>query len=127
MNEVANEETAQTNETPRAAQPVVAPPVNIIETQDGYTLEAEIPGVSKDGVEITVDENQLTILGRRPKADPKARALYRESTGTDYRRVFELDPAVDATKITANVEQGVLTIHLPFSERVKPRRISIAE
>jgi HSP20 family protein len=126
MNTVINEET-QTNEAPRAAQPVVAPPVNIIETKDGYTLEAEIPGVSKDGVEITVEENQLTILGRRNRTDSKAQVLYRESADTDYRRVFELDPAVDATKITANVEQGVLTIQLPFSERVKPRKISIAE
>jgi HSP20 family protein len=126
MNTVINEET-QTNEAPRAAQPVVAPPVNIIETKDGYTLEAEIPGVSNDGVEITVEENQLTILGRRNRTDSKAQVLYRESADTDYRRVFELDPAVDATKITANVEQGVLTIQLPFSERVKPRKISIAE
>lgn len=125
MNTIINEET-QTNQAPRAAQPVIAPPVNIIETKDGYTLEAEIPGVSKDGVEITVEDNQLTILGRRNRTDSKARVLYRESADTDYRRVFELDPAVDATKITANVEQGVLTVQLPFSERVKPRKISIA-
>jgi HSP20 family protein len=126
MNAVINED-ARTKEAPRAAQPVVAPPVNIVETKDGYTLEAEIPGVSKEGVEITVEENQLTILGRRTRTDSKALALYRESTGADYRRVFELDPAVDAARITANVEQGVLTIQLPFSERVKPRKISIAE
>jgi len=127
MNAVVNGEEARTKEAPRAAQPVVAPPVNIVETNNGYVLEAEIPGVSKDSVEITVEENQLTILGRRPKADQNVQALYRESTDTDYRRVFELDPAVDAAKITANVEQGVLTIQLPFSERVKPRKISIAE
>ena len=127
MNAVANGGETRTTEAPRAAQPVVAPPVNIIETKDGYILEAEIPGVSKDGVDITVEENQLTILGRRTRTDTKAQALYRESADTDYRRVFELDPAVDATKITANVEQGVLTIQLPFSERVKPRKISIAE
>ncbi len=118
---------ARTTEAPRAAQPVVAPPVNIIETENGYTLEAEIPGVGKDGVEITVEDDQLTILGRRQKTDPKARVLYRESADTDYRRVFELDPAVDTAKITANVEQGILTVQLPFSERVKPRKITIAE
>jgi HSP20 family protein len=127
MNAVANGEETRTKEAPRAAQPAVAPSVNIIETKDGYILEAEIPGVSKDGVEITVEENQLTILGRRSKPDQKVQVLYRESADTDYRRVFELDPAVDATKITANVDQGVLTIQLPFSERVKPRKISIAE
>jgi HSP20 family protein len=126
MNAVANGD-ARTTEAPRAARPVVAPPVNIIETNDGYTLEAEIPGVSRDGVDITVEENQLIIVGRRTKTDSKAQVLYRESADADYRRVFELDPAVDAAKITANVEQGVLTIQLPFSEQVKPRKISIAE
>jgi HSP20 family protein len=127
MNAVANGEETRTTEAPRAPQPAVAPPVNIIETKDGYVLEAEIPGVSKDGVDITVEENQLTILARRSKTDPKAQVLYRESADTDYRRVFELDPAIDAAKITANVEQGVLRLHLPFSDRVKPRKISIAE
>ena len=126
MNAVINGD-APTTEAPRVAQPAVAPPVNIIETTDGYTLEAEIPGVSKDGVDITVEENQLIIVGRRTRTDTKAQALYRESADADYRRVFELDPAVDAAKITANVEQGVLTIQLPFSEQVKPRKISIAE
>jgi HSP20 family protein len=126
MNAVINGD-ARTQEAPRVAQTAVAPPVNIIETKDGYTLEAEIPGVGKDGVDITVEENQLTILGRRTRTDAKAQVLYRESADTDYRRVFELDSAVDATKITANIEQGVLTIQLPFSERVKPRKISIAE
>ena len=125
MNAVINED-AKTNETSRAAQLAVPPLVNIVETKDGYTLEAEIPGVSKDGVDITVEENQLTILARRPKTGSKAQVLYRESADTDYHRVFELDPAIDAAKITAHVEQGVLTIQLPFSERVKPRKISIA-
>lgn len=125
MNAVLNAEVP-TQETQRTTRPTVAPPVNIIETKDGYTLEAEIPGVGKDGVEITVEDNQLTIVGRRQKEDVKAQTLYRESEEGDYRRVFELDPAIDAAKIAAKVEQGILTVSLPFSERVKPRKITIA-
>lgn len=126
MNAVINGD-ARTQDQSRAGQAVVVPPVNIVETKDGYTLEAEIPGVGKDGVEITTEGNQLAILGRRQKTDLKAQALHRETAEADYRRVFELDPAIDTAKITANVEHGVLTIRLPFSERVKPRKITVTE
>jgi HSP20 family protein len=123
----AIDENTKAQDAPRARQATVAPHVNIIETKDGYTLEAEMPGVGKDGVEITVEDNELTIVGRRQKDGLKAELLYRESDDADYRRVFELDPAVDTAKITAHVEQGILTVQLPFSERVKPRKISISE
>jgi HSP20 family protein len=105
----------------------VSPPVNIFENQDGYVIEAEIPGVNKDGLEITVEGNELTILGRRVKADVTAQALYRESDDSDYRRSFELDPAIDAGKIEAKVEQGLLTLRLPKSEKAKPHKILVAE
>lgn len=124
MNTVVNGE-ARAQETPRGTQPALLPLVNIVETKNGYTLEAEVPGVNKDGVEITVDGNELVILGRRQKTESNAQLLYRESADADYRRVFELDPAIDAGKIAAKVEQGVLTLELPFSERVKPKKITI--
>jgi HSP20 family protein len=126
MNTVIDENT-KTQDAPRSHQATVAPHVNIIETKDGYTIEAEVPGVGKDGVEITVEDNQLSLVARRQPDDLKAELLHRESAGADYRRVFELDPAIDTAKITAHVEQGILTVKLPFSERVKPRKISISE
>ena len=51
--------------------------------------------------------------------------LYRESRAANYRRVFELDPAIDTSKISAEVRQGLLTLTLPKAERVKPRKIEI--
>jgi HSP20 family protein len=126
MNAVINEET-ETRETSRPTQATVAPQVNVFETKDGYTLEAEIPGVGRDGVDISVNGNELTILARRQPEDATLQPLYRESADADFRRVFELDPAIDAAKITATVEQGVLTVHLPYSEQVKPRKIAITE
>jgi HSP20 family protein len=51
--------------------------------------------------------------------------LFRESNTADYRRVFELDPAIDTSKVSAKIEQGVLTVTLPKSERVKPRKIKV--
>jgi HSP20 family protein len=108
-------------------RPFITPEVNIFETKDSYVLEAELPGVNKDGLEITLEGNELTILGRRERSESKAGLLYRESSVADYRRVFELDPAIDTAKINANVDQGVLTLHLPKSERVKPRKVTVSD
>ena len=102
----------------------VSPKVNITENKDGYVLEAEMPGVAKEGLEISVEDNELTITGRR-QPDPSANLLYRESPQADYRRVFELDPSIETGKISAQIEQGILTLTLPKAEKVKPRRISV--
>ncbi len=123
--------TTVQNETPKAVsnevrrQEYVAPEVNIFETGDGYIVEAEMPGVSKDGLNITVEGNELTIVGQRTTEEPDGQPLFQESRHADYRRVFEIDPAIDTAKVTARIEQGVVTVTLPKSERVKPRRISV--
>jgi HSP20 family protein len=103
------------------------PPANILETNEGYLLEAEMPGVAKDGIEVTVENGELVILGRRGDKDLPGTALYRESRPLDYRRVFDLDPSIDTSKITARMEQGVLFLTLPKAEEVKPRRIQVTD
>jgi HSP20 family protein len=112
-----------------AAQRVtfVTPVANILETADGYLLEAEMPGVAKDGLEVTVENGELTIVGRRADKELPGAALYRESRPQDYRRVFDLDPSIDTGKITAKMEQGILTLNLPKAEQVKPRRITVTD
>jgi len=103
----------------------VLPPVNIFETKEGYVLEAEMPGVPKEGLEITLEGNEITIVGHRRDSSLGGTALFGECSGADYRRVFELDPAVDTSRVTARMEQGILTLTLPKSERVKPRKIQV--
>jgi HSP20 family protein len=103
----------------------LTPLANILETRDGYVLEAEMPGVNKDGLEITVENRELTIAGHRAALEPRGREIYRESRAFDYRRTFELDPSIDTTKVTAKIDQGVLTLHLPKTEAVKPRKIAV--
>ena len=105
----------------------ITPDVNIYENADGYVLEAEMPGVNREGLDITVDANQLTVVGRRVTAEVPGESLYRESVVADYRRAFELDPAIDTAKISAHIEQGVVTVQLPKSERVKPRKITVSD
>lgn len=115
---------AAQNGTPRRTA-FITPPANIRETKDGYTLEVEMPGVGKDGLEITIENNELTLWGRRNESELKGQVVYRESRPLDFRRVFELDPVIDAARINAKMEQGVLTLTLPKAESVKPRKISV--
>lgn len=127
-----------TSSTPTAANPAPAgngaprvdyltPLANILETKDAYMLEAELPGVAKDGLEVSVENGQLTIVGHRKAGAVPERPLYVESRALDYRRTFELDPSINTAGIQAKLEQGVLTLTLPKAEAVKPRRITITE
>lgn len=104
----------------------IPPPANIAANENEYLLEVEMPGVDKDGVEITVDGSELTIIGRRKQELPDGELVYSESPLADYQRVFELGPDVDTGRISAQMEQGVLKLHLPKSETAKPRKIPIA-
>jgi HSP20 family protein len=117
----------ETAEAPMRAerQEYILPEVNIFEEKDGYTLEAEMPGVSKDGLEVLLEANELTILGHRQRPAVSGQVIFRESQPADYRRVFELDPAIDTSRIAAKMNQGVLTLTLPKSEQVKPRKIAV--
>jgi len=124
--------TTHEKEAPRKAERVqpeefISPDVNIHETKDGYVLEAEMPGVNKDGLEITLENNELTITGRRSNETVPGEPLFRERSAVNFRRVFELDPAIDAGRINAKVNQGVLTLTLPKSEQVKPRKITVGD
>jgi|SRR6185369_3811512 HSP20 family protein len=105
----------------------VTPMANILETKEGYLVEAEMPGVSKDGLELTVENGELAIVGRRSTVKPVGTRLYRESRDFDFRRVFELDPSIDTSRITAKLEHGILKVHLPKTEAVKPRRIAVTD
>jgi HSP20 family protein len=114
----------RSNEEPRRVQ-YVTPPVDVESTEEGYVLRAEMPGVDKAGLEITVENGELTILGHRREVQFPGEPVYREIRHNDYRRVYELDPAIDTARVSARIDQGLLTLTLPKAERVKPRRISV--
>jgi HSP20 family protein len=127
MNSTLNKPDSQTAVAQNGTNRVnyLTPLANILESKDGYVLEAEMPGVNKDGLEVTVENGELTIVGRRATVEKRGRELYRESRAFDFRRTFELDPSVDTAKITAKIDQGVLTLQLPKAEAVKPRKITV--
>ena len=122
--------TATQPEAP--ARRYVRPAASITETTEGFVVQVEMPGVNRQGLEITFENGELTLVGHRAPAAPghdgatAPQALYRESRQADYRRVFEVDSTIDAARIGANLEQGLLTLNLPKAEAAKPRRIEIS-
>ena len=103
----------------------VQPPADVSSTDVGYVIRAEMPGVEKDALEITVEHGELIILGRRKPIEVTGELIYSEIRLHDFRRVYELDPSIDSTKISANIEEGILTVTLPKAETVKSRKIAV--
>jgi HSP20 family protein len=110
----------------RQTEQFVSPMATVLENNDGYTLQVEMPGVNKEGLEVSVENNELTIIGRRSLPSVGGTLIHRESRRENFRRAFELDPSIDTAKIAAKIEQGVLTLTLPKAEQVKPRKITVS-
>jgi HSP20 family protein len=104
------------------------PAASIIENAEGYIIEADMPGVARDGIELNVENDVLTIRGKRAESpvNGNGRALHRESPSRNYRRAFQLTREIDRSRVTAKFEQGVLQVYLPKSEALKPRRVEVA-
>jgi HSP20 family protein len=104
-----------------------APALDVEETADGYTLHVELPGVPPEDVEVSLEENVLTISGER--------RFYADRSEEDFRRIerhvgrfhrsVRMPDRVDGSGVTATAKDGVLTIHVPKAEEAKPRRIPI--
>ena len=114
------------NAVQRRAEQFVTPVASVVEDGDAYLLKVEMPGVNKEGLEISVENNELRIIGRRSLPEIEGTPIHRESRTENFRRVFELDPSIDTSKISAHIEQGILTLRLPQAEQVKPRKIAVS-
>ena len=126
MNTLVRENRSNASNGERAAEQFIAPAATVLENADGYTLEVEMPGVSKENLEMWSENNELTILGRRSMPSIEGTLIHRESRQENFRRAFELDPSIDAEKISAKIKQGVVILTLPKAEQVKPRKIAVA-
>jgi HSP20 family protein len=128
---MSNTVTKPDNGAPEAARAeqqkiYLTPRVNIHENKDGYVLHAEMPGVGKDGLELLLENDELTILGHRKQVESPGDYVHQEAATRDYRRIFTLDPSIDTTRIGARIDQGLLTLELPKAEKVKPRKIQVS-
>lgn len=105
----------------------IKPLYELKETDEAWGLVVHLPGVVKDGLEISVEENVLRIRGRRAWVRPEGwTQLYRESVDAPFVLSLEHDNSVDADKIHAELKDGVLRVSLPKAEAVKPRKIAVS-
>ena len=114
------------NSDQQRSEQFMTPVASVTEGADVYMLNVEMPGVNKEGLEISVENNELTIIGRRSLPQIDGTLIHRESRPENFRRVLELDPSIDMSKISARIDQGVLTLTLPKAEQVKPRKITVS-
>jgi HSP20 family protein len=126
MNTLVRENRSGAGNNERATEQFIAPAATVLENADGYTLEVEMPGVNKETLEMWIENNELTVSGRRSMPSVEGTLLHRESRPENFRRTFELDPSIDSAKISAKIEQGVVSLTLPKAEQVKPRKIAVA-
>ena len=104
------------------------PPVDVRETDNSYVFAAELPGLTKDDVEITLEDNLLTLSGERELGEKSEDENYPrvERSHGKFSRSFSLPSQVDNSKVAASFQDGVLTIEVPKSEQAKPRKIEIS-
>lgn len=103
------------------------PSMNVKETKDEFVIEAEVPGYTPDQIDVSVTGNIVAIRGTREETRKEEGVAYhlRERTLGQFARTFELPDDVDAEKVTADYEKGVLTVRLAKSEATKPRKVAI--
>jgi len=107
-------------------KPVIVPPVDIYETENEYVIKAEMPGVAKDYIDVTLNNRELEITGRINGTMPEDNNLkYSEFRLYDFHRKFNVGDDIDSGRLTAKLDNGVLTLNLPKSEKVKPKKIDI--
>lgn len=105
---------------------VLTPPVDVVEDRTGIMLYADLPGVARDNLHLKVEGDSLTIEGELSLPTPEGmEATHAEVTRARYRRVFSLSRELDAEKVDATFQNGVLQLRIPKADHAQPRRIDI--
>jgi HSP20 family molecular chaperone IbpA len=113
-------------DTARRDTQAMTPRVDVLEDETGITVVADMPGVSKDSLEIKVENDALSIEGAVSAAAPQAmEATYAEVRIPRYRRSFTLSRELDSGRIEAQLKDGVLRLRIPKHEQARPQRISV--
>lgn len=112
--------------TPRYAAAALTPPVDVLEDAGGITLYADLPGVSRENLNLQVEAETLTIEAESSLAVPDGLKTSHTEVGLGrFRRVFTLSKELDTEKVSAELAQGVLKLRIPKAEHAKPRRINV--
>lgn len=115
-------------ETEAALEGTFSPALDVEEHDEGFTLHVELPGVAADNVDVAIEENVLTVSGKRDFYEDKSTETFRrvERRFGTFHRAVHLPDRVDPNGITASFKDGLLTISVPKAESAKPRRIQVS-
>lgn len=117
--------SVQKQET-REQEGVIRPPVDIFEDMAGITLQADMPGVSKERLDVHIDNDGLSIEGKAEIPMPEGmEPIHADVRSTRYQRSFSLSGELDGNKIDATLKDGVLTLRIPKREQFQPRKIEV--
>jgi HSP20 family molecular chaperone IbpA len=128
INSLLSKNTASAQVADRTDQPefTLKPDYRINETPEAWTLVAHLPGVAKDGLEVTAENGVVSLRARRQWQQPAGwTSVHRESYDAGYALTLQHDNTVDAGRIRAELRDGVLRVSLPKVEAVKPRKINV--
>jgi len=121
---VRNGNTAAHPETTRSTR-FFAPRVDIFETESELLLLADLPGVDPQAIDLRYERGELILRGKVAPAPDRGAPIVEEYESGDFYRVFQIHESIDATRIEAENKNGVLTVHLPKQESVKPKQVQV--
>jgi HSP20 family molecular chaperone IbpA len=124
--EVAARRSEEVERSERESVLVLVPAADVFEEADGITLQLDMPGVTKDRLNLQADRNTLLIEGTvRLDVPDGMTALYADVRSTQYRRSFVLSDELESDKAEASLKDGVLTVRIPKRAELRPRRIEV--
>ncbi|MCM0083780.1 Hsp20/alpha crystallin family protein [Geomonas sp. Red32] len=121
----SQEKNLQGREETRAPERFLRPAVNIVEEESGLLVTADLPGASKENLDIRVEKGVLTITAPVHRQVP-GRPVYSEFSWAPYYRQFQIPDSIDQNGVNAEFNNGVLSLRLPKAAAAKPRRIEIS-
>uniref|UniRef100_C6E7D3 Heat shock protein Hsp20 n=1 Tax=Geobacter sp. (strain M21) TaxID=443144 RepID=C6E7D3_GEOSM len=124
LTERNDERNVQTREETRSNERYIRPAVNIVETEEGLFLTADLPGVAKGDIDVNVEKGILTITAPA-KSTLMGTPVYSEFQLGNYYRQFTIPESLDHEKAKADFVNGILTLRIPKAEIAKPRRIEL--
>jgi len=109
-----------------ADRPVYTPATDIFEKSDSLLVVSDMPGVDEKSVDVTLENDVLTITGHQQAAEPEGYAAVRRGAVPGvFRRSFTLTADIDRARIQARIQNGVLRLELPKAEEAQPRKIAV--
>lgn len=122
----AEKDVTTTEQQTGNQESVIRPLVDIYEDDSGITLLADMPGVSRERLDVQLDKATLSIEGKAEIAMPEGmEALYADIRSTRYQRSFSLSSELDGEKTDASLKDGLLKLHIPKREQYQPRKIAV--